>query len=191
MSTSGGSSGGGSISEITSTGGTLTITDPEGPTTDLEGPAPANGYGITGNTGFTPTPAVDLATEAGVLDTSVALGVNTLTKVMDTASLAVGVWRVRFAVVIEVVDASASVGMQVALDSAEGSIAGPSATEVEGGAVGTGEVSLSVTVIATITTAGTLKMSAEGTGASGANALATGNQLDFPDVTGYTAVRIS
>ena len=57
-------------------------------------PVPANGYGIVGNTGLTPTPAVNLTYSASSLAASVALSAGTAASVMVTGPLSVGTWLV-------------------------------------------------------------------------------------------------
>jgi hypothetical protein len=122
------------ITKLTSTGATVTITHPSGPTTNLEvsvtaegitaltgdvtatGPGssaatlvstaavkaiidaeiaaeviPANGYGITGNTGLTPTPAVTLTSASSFIGGPVTITGATPVNVTSLA-LAVGTW---------------------------------------------------------------------------------------------------
>lgn len=127
---------------------------------------------------------------SGAIGSNVSLGVNTLTKIMDTASLGVGMWLVTMTTTILVGGSAGGIFSLVgALDTAVGSISGPTVAEGTAQAVTNQEVPLSTSFVVTITTAGTLKMSGYGTTGSGCNALAT-TENGFSSPTGYTAVRL-
>lgn len=59
-------------------------------------PVPANGYGISGNTGATPTPAVGLSVVNDVLPGDVTVAANAFTVIRTSPSLAIGTWDVEW-----------------------------------------------------------------------------------------------
>ena len=214
------------LTKLTSTGATVTITNPSGPTTNLEvsasaegitaltgdvtatgpgsstatlvstaavkaiivaaAPVPGNGYGITGNTGATPTPAVGLAYFTGTA-TAVALPNNAVTKILDTSSLALGTWLITMTVAVAYAAAALATNyclVEALVDTATATLLGATTTYITPGSVaGANGSSFPVTLsfVAVVTVAGTLQLECSPSGGSGA----TGN------TAGYTAVRIA
>jgi hypothetical protein len=156
-------------------------------------PVPANGYGINGNTGLTPTPAVVLSNDAGHLASSASLGVNTMTTVLTTASLAVGTWKIVASVAFSFNDASVS-GIAIgAVGTATATLEGCYAAPVLAPpSVGAGFVA-TLTFRATVTSAGTVLIRAQCAGGSGGIAVGSGTWANYTytNATGYTAVRIA
>jgi hypothetical protein len=152
---------------------------------------PANGYGITGNTGLTPTPAVGLTSAAGTITSGVVLPhAGTVTKIMDTASLGVGTWLLTFTAGLLFGNGGANTGnaqcaFTAAVDTATATFAGVTTSFLQAGFVGQYAVQeTTLTMIVTVTVAGTVKL-------SGAYTDTTNDGLAYSNVTGYTAVRIA
>lgn len=154
-------------------------------------PVSANGYGVSGNTGATPTPAVGLSVLSGTLASSVGLPTNTKTFVFNTASLSVGTWIVSISAYLQNNGGSAALEGVAEVGTATATLSGP--TSGGGGAVGPTALDFPVafTFVAVVTVAGTLKFSAENTGGTAGTALATTGGVGFPNATGYTAFRIA
>lgn len=152
-------------------------------------PVPANGYGITGNTGATPTPAVALTSAGGVALSPVTLTNSATTKILDTSSLGVGTWLVTFIVLCTA--APAAIEIEMLADTATASFNGVAAGECPAGA--TGAVTVVVQAIVTVTGAGTIKVQAYNNNATGTQQAlaATTGTAGYEFGTGYTAVRIA
>lgn len=136
-------------------------------------------------------PSTALPYASGSLGINVNMSANTPTKIFDTASLGLGTWLVTMSTVIEMVSSSlGAIYIQAAVDSATASISGVSASEVDAVAANT-EVSMAISFIAVVTTAGTLKLTGEVSDASGGTALAASATYSATAVTGYTAVKIA
>lgn len=151
-------------------------------------PVPANGYGITGNTGATPTPAVGLTQNAGVLGSGVPLPQNVATKIIDTASLGIGTWLVTIGSTIQSTSPGAAadtITLVAAVDTATATLTGPTTGVYTPGVITTAwNTNITVTFVAVVTVAGTIKLTGTFTGVSGAAAISGA-------YTGYTAVRIA
>jgi hypothetical protein len=154
-------------------------------------PAPANGYGITGNTGLTPTPAVGLTSSGAEISTNVNLN-NTggVTTIIDTPSLAVGVWLLTFTATIVFGVAGSNTALAqcilaITADTATATFAGVPSCRMTPGVVATNlGLASTLSVIATVTVAGTVKL-------TGAYTDTTLGAVAFNNATGYTAVRIA
>ena len=156
-------------------------------------PVPANGYGITGNTGATPTPAVGLTRAGGNTSGGVTLPhTGTVTTIIDTASLGIGTWLLNFTVAIQwggggnaTCTAIAQCNLNIASDTATASFAGAGTMAMEAGVIGTYMIAAVVlTTIATVTVAGTVKV-------TGAYTDTTNDGAALTHSTHYTAVRIA
>ena len=154
-------------------------------------PVPADGYGITGNTGLAPTPAVDLTFASGSLGSDVNMAVSSTTKIMDSASLGVGTWLVRFGGYMDI-NNTATVEIEMAVDTGTATLSGQQSTELQTSS-SDATIPYSIESIVTVTAAATVKL--QGHNNSGtvvpvakASTSATG---DFPNATGYTAIRIA
>jgi hypothetical protein len=150
---------------------------------------PANGYGITGNTGMTPTPAVGLTSIAGNLASDVSIPANTYTTVMTTASLGIGTWLITMAGTFVPGDTTHELAISITSGTAVGAFSGQAATAAK---ASLDEQHLSINVIATITGAGTVILQAVllvgGTAGTAKASTVDGN---YSKATGYTAVRIA
>ena len=152
---------------------------------------PANGYGITGNTGLTPTPAVGLTSSGAEISTNVNLN-NTggVTTIIDTPSLAVGVWLLTFTATIVFGVAGSNTALAqcilaITADTATATFAGVPSCRMTPGVVATNlGIASTLSVIATVTVAGTVKL-------TGAYTDTTLGAVAFNNATGYTAVRIA
>jgi hypothetical protein len=157
-------------------------------------PVPANGYGITGNTGATPTPAVSLTQTSGVLATNKALPVNTPIDVIDTGSLAAGTYRVSMGMVGLLADPSSGISAQASVKSGTATLSGKtSAAFACSGSTGGMYCDLSTSFIVVVTVAAVIELVAVCSGGSGGTAIASGsiNNLAIIDCTGWTVERIS
>jgi hypothetical protein len=150
--------------------------------------SPANGYGITGNTGATPTPAVALSWAAGSIASNVGLPGSSDTPIFSTASLAVGTWLVNVFVTAESGASASTVEIKMLAGTATATLAGAqSAASVSGATDYEAHVSLSC--IAVITVAGTLEVVGVCSTSSG-TALAYTTTNVYPAATGYTALKV-
>lgn len=133
-------------------------------------------------------PGVALTFAAGTIGTNVNIGINTPTKVFDTATLAIGVWKVTMNAVGECAG-TGTVEVTAAVDSATATLTGITSS---GGYTGSGAagIPMSVTFFANVTAAGTLKLTAEGSNGSANLILATTATNGFAACTGYTAEKI-
>lgn len=151
-------------------------------------PVPGNGYGITGNTGHTPTPAVGFTVAAAVIGAPVALANGVATLLLNTASLGIGTWLVTMGSAIQSTSPGAASDAAVILaaaGTATASLSGPLQGVYGPGVITTSwQNTLTVTFIAVVTVAGTLKLTGTFYGAAG-GAAETG------PYTGYSAVRIA
>jgi hypothetical protein len=125
---------------------------------------------------------------AGTIGSNVSLGVNTATKVMDTASLAVGIWLVSFSGE-GTSSVNGAIEAHIAVNSATATFQGPTASGADDTASAIG-VAVKFTCVATVTVAGTLQIIAEGSSGTGSTMLAASRAFSVAGVTGYTAVRI-
>ncbi len=159
-------------------------------------PVPANGYGITGNTGLTPTPAVALTYAAGNIPSNVTLAAGPgTTKVFDTASLAPGTWKIEVGLTGELpTTAIATVAIEALVDTATATLSGQTANALNNlvSAQEGGTFSLSLAFIAVVTVAGTIKVQAYNSSSSSTGlAYAAEPASTYGNATGYTAVRIA
>jgi hypothetical protein len=149
-------------------------------------PVPANGYGITGNTGATPTPAVGLTTAGGVLGADYTSTAGVVGTIMSTSSLAVGLWLVSFYTIVAMT--AGQIAIALANGTATATAAG--ATTTENVTTGTTDVAMSLTVLVTVTVAGTLSFTTYST-LSAATYKKLGAVFTSQPATGYTAVRFA
>jgi hypothetical protein len=151
-----------------------------------------SGYVLASN-GSTPQwqyPA--LTTASGNLGSDVGLLTNSLTKVFDTASLAVGTWLVNVIMTGTWGTVTGKVEAYITTDSATATFTGASSTAMEqtGGADGA-EFMMSLSVFATVTVAGTLKVEAQNSSANEAYIKAATVDYSYGNATGYTALRVA
>lgn len=125
---------------------------------------------------------------SGTIGSNVNLGINTPTKVFDTASLAAGVWDVSMFAIGECAG-SGTIEMIAATDSATASLTGVISS---GGAAGAGSegIPMAIRFFATVTSAGTLKLTADGSNGSANVILATTATYLYAGCTGYTATKV-
>ena len=206
------------IEKLTSAGGTVTITDPTGPVTDLAasggtGPAPAttvtgpDSYGSpavvgTGTTyarndhdhGLPAAPAVALTNASGQLATDVSVPTTTLTTVLTTASLAVGTWLINASLYAVALNATTQqVDIKASVGTATATFSGGYAMTI-GFPSQLGKdfsAAMTCTFIATVTVAGTLVFQAYASDSTGATFKAATALISSPGATGYTAVKIA
>jgi hypothetical protein len=153
-------------------------------------PVPANGYGITGNTGLTPTPAVALATVAATLASNTALSSGT-TSLVTSPSLAVGTWDLTLVLCVYN-NAALAAAQSLYFNAAAGTAtlasgAGPSLAYITLPAVASASQafqSAAVRFILVVSGAGTIILQAGGASSSITAAGGFGQ-------TGLTAVRIA
>jgi hypothetical protein len=152
-------------------------------------PVPANGYGITGNTGATPTPAVGLTSLAGSLGSSVYIP-NSATTLLTTGSLSVGTWLVNAVINLwkETTSSAVTVNFNLAVGTATATLAGATSQDIgDNTSAAYNYTSVHLSAIVTVSVAGTLIV--QGTANAGTNDwLALGGGTGF---TGYTAVRVA
>jgi hypothetical protein len=160
-------------------------------------PVPANGYGITGNTGSAPTPAVSLANAAGSLGSALNPVPNSLTTLLTTASLGIGTWLVNVqAEATALSTGPADISMALAVGTATATFAGPVGAGVSDyaasptTATATPTRMLSISTIVTVTVAGTLIVQIQSTFANNWQ-IKTSTPNISANCTGYTAVRIA
>lgn len=123
---------------------------------------------------------------SGNIGSSVGTTANTLMKVMDTASLAVGTWLINFSILIGGSAGYVTVGASVAADTATATITGQPGAGCE---INAGDSSqLSISCVAVVTVAGTLQLEIQSTAII--NIYAT-DQTTFNNSTGYTALKIA
>lgn len=134
-----------------------------------------------------------LTSASGSIGSPVSINNAVFTKIFDTASLGVGTWWVTMSTVIENLTASAvAVAVAAAVDTATATLTGVTGAETADAIASSGEDQMTVTFIAVVTVAGTLKFSAYISGASGGTALSAAVvQTSLTQVTGYTALRIA
>lgn len=149
----------------------------------------ANGYGVTGNTGLTPTPAVRLTHAEGNIVADVALPANADTTFLTTASLDIGTWLVYIGATVVVADVSHELGIHMAVGSATATFAGMLSTAGKGSI---DEQCLTIQCIVTVTAPGTLiGVATLLGGATIGTVKATTIDIVLTKATGYTAVRIA
>jgi hypothetical protein len=155
-------------------------------------PVPANGYGISGNTGATPTPAVGLTEASAVLATNTTLSASVATTLATSPSLGIGTWLL-FAVVTLTQNTTTASPLNTACAVVAGTgvatIAGPNEfwISVPAGASLANLVSAALAAVLTVTTAGTFILQA---GVSSASLTAAGT-ASGNNPTGLMAVRIA
>ena len=153
---------------------------------------PANGYGITGNTGLTPTPAVGLTVASGSIGANVPLPGGTVTKVFDTAALGIGTWLVNAGCTFLTPAATAQFELTIAVDTAVATITGPFSGEFNPTTSLESETyQMHLSAIVVITTAGTLQLKFANLQATATTALAATGSESYAGATGYTAIRIA
>ncbi len=151
-------------------------------------PVPANGYGITGNTGATPTPAVGLTVLSGSLSSPVSLG-NSVGDVFSTASLAVGTWKIEVGLTVSNAVGASTGEFQVVTNTASATFSGHTSNSVAMPTAGYQE-SVSLSFVAVVTVAGTVKI--QGIGSTvGCTVEAVTTTESWTGASGYTATRIS
>jgi hypothetical protein len=151
-------------------------------------PVPGNGYGITGNTGATPTPAVGLSVLSGSLGSPVSISGSVETKVFDTASLGIGTWLVTMNMTANGANAN-SFEMRATVDTATATLTGATSAAMVETVTGY-QAHLSISFIAVVTVAGTLQLTAV-ISSNGGTAEAVTTTESWANATGYTAVRIA
>ena len=155
-------------------------------------PVSANGYGVTGNTGLTPTPAVDLSTVESYISAAVN-GFQAITN-LTSVSLAAGTWVITGrAALINTTGPSAPVTVFIGPTSASATSAYASASGVLGELSGGYAYcqSLSVTKTVVLASATTVYLEAA-CSTQAVNAIATDEAgLGIGNQTGITAVRIA
>jgi hypothetical protein len=177
--------------------GTVTIPDGVGAHTAAavgQIPVAADGYGITGNTGLTPTPVVGLSVVAGSLSADVSLAQNTLTTIITTGALAAGTWLVTVGFPVETGAANESVDVETVVGTATATFSGQSASSVGyTQAVGAGVLLyVALNFLCVVTVAGTLVIQCEmAGGATAATVKNTSQTQGYANAAGYTAVRIA
>ena len=153
-------------------------------------PAPANGYGITGNTGLSPTPAVNLTTVSGNLASDVSMAVTATTKIMDTGTLAAGTWLVRFGGYMDVSNTS-TVEIEMAVDTGAATFSGQQSTELQTSS-SDATIPYSIECVVSVTSAATIKLQGHNNSGSVVPVAkaATSATASYSNATGYTALRI-
>lgn len=127
---------------------------------------------------------------AGTISLDVSLGVNSLTPIFNTASLAVGVWDLT---VFAVGDTGAlgAIEIEVVEGAAAATFVGPTSSGgYNVGAASYNEVPMGFGCIAIVTSAGALKVQGEGDNGTSSTIKAATPVYGFPGATGYKAVRI-
>ena len=133
-----------------------------------------------------PAPALDF--HSGSIGSPVSLGVNTPTKIMDTASLAVGTWLINFGASVDAGGASV-IEIRAAVDTATATLTGKYAGGADEPAVST-ESEIFLTFIAVVTVTGTIQFIGIGANGVSNTVLATTRNAGYSPATGYTALRI-
>lgn len=126
-------------------------------------PIPANGYGVTGNTGLAPTPAVDLNSTTQVLSSdssALAMGANTI---MTTASLAPGLYLVVATVTYAVAANAVHVDTYIVAGTATASLTG---LAVSSQSITTGPTAVTISGLINVSGAGTVVLTAYATASS-------------------------
>ena len=156
---------------------------------------PANGYGITGNTGSTPTPAVSLTTASGVLGSDFTLsgGFQTF---LSSASLGVGTWIINVTVNVSITSgAGAAVQMatHVIAGTATATFSGVVTQGVSDGVLSnTSFQTMTLTCKAVVTVAGTIAFQGALAGAGSSGTVKASDPVSSTaGATGYTAWRIA
>ncbi len=130
-----------------------------------------------------------LTSTSGSLEADVSLGVNTETLVFSTTSLAVGSWLVNVCLTVRAGSASV-IETRAAVNTATATLTGAYAGSSDLPSGSTDE-NIALSFIATVTVAGTLKITARGSsGTSNTVGYRTRNNTYSP-ASGYTAVRIA
>lgn len=190
------------IQKITSTGATITVTDPTGPTTDLEAAASGGittitstggSIGITDPTGPTTDLEAALVFAAGSIPAPVVLSTNGTTKVFDTAALAVGTWLVTMGVTFSTETSTTTHWeLEALVDTATATFEGQTSTELIGPSGSNQNAAAAISFIALVSVAGTLKLNVTSGGStSTTDALAATQSSSFANATGYTALKIA
>ena len=211
MSTSGGTSGGGSgtISDVTSADGTLAVTNPAGPTTDLAVtvPAPAAATTVTGPDAYGAAAVVGVgasfarddhdhglpalvgaSSAAEEIPADVAVTAATLTAVLTTAVLAPGSYAVIFGLTVENAGAVAGTLAGYASEASGTFISiAPLSAQTELPAVTGGCTYLSIAVNAVCTVAGALQFNLYSSVSCTVKQLAPGQ--GYGGASGYIAMR--
>jgi hypothetical protein len=163
--------GSGTLTDITSTGGTVTVSNGTGPVVNLE----------------VPYPALTDAAGSLALDYDITTALATY---LTTASLAAGTWLIMHGAYVNYLDATAALEFQANEGTATATFDGQNATEIAS-ATATLLVPMSLAFRATITVAGTIVFQAKASTITGTPVIrAATSASSFPNVTGYTAVRI-
>jgi hypothetical protein len=157
-------------------------------------PVPANGYGITGNTGATPTPAVGLTTSLAVLASNTAIPASIVN--LASLSLGAGTWLVLAGVMV------ANAGTVTTPDFVSAWV-GTSASAVTGAlceATGTlnanstnylANVTLVMSSVVVVASTTTYYLNAIANGVSGTPTALVANAAGVTDATYIRAVRIA
>jgi hypothetical protein len=150
-------------------------------------------YGITAATG--PAPAVRLTGMAGSIGSSVTCATGSTTKIFDiptTGSLGVGTWFVSANALAEYVTAAVSLEFNIVADTATATFSGMQASACVTD-LNAKYSPVTISCIAVITVAGTLKLQVYNNSPTqiGTILSSTVNFQTFPNVTGYTAIRLA
>jgi hypothetical protein len=157
-------------------------------------PVPANGYGIGGNTGLTPTPAVALATGESYIAGTVTLTTGNTIYNVTSVALAAGTWLITGRLSIQNANTSFNINVDAWLGansaSASGAYAGATATTGQN-AVASGDMAeLVVTKIVTLASPASVYLNAVAS-QSGAVVQFQSIIAGVANASGITAVRIS
>jgi hypothetical protein len=127
-----------------------------------------------------------LSYAAGSIASNVTLS-SVSAKILDTASLAVGIWNVDMFATLEAASGASGVELECLVDSATATFQGSTSGGATASATGYTE-RVVIGFIAVVTVAGTLQL--KGTASTGGSALAATTQNLWTNATGYRAVRI-
>jgi hypothetical protein len=149
----------------------------------------ANGYGISGFAGTSPTPAVGLAALSGTLSGNVTLTGSTAVTGFTTVSLAIGTWLVVSTLGIGLPANTGGINPNLSEGSAIATFAGSLGAGVSVVAgMESGGVVLTFATLVTVTSAGTIKCVINNTCTDNGTLFESGY---LGAATGYVAIRIA
>ena len=139
--------------------------------------------------GTYPNPTLNVTALTGSLGSNTSLGVNTNTVVLQTASLAVGTWLIVMGLVCVAGSAGAIEAWADTAGTATATISGKTA----GGAdvpASSSMAEISLNFLATVTSAGTLRLIARGTSGTSSTVLAATRVNGLSPSTAWSALKI-
>lgn len=129
-----------------------------------------------------------LTTQSGHITVDVTIAVNAFTTIFSTGSLSVGTWLLTVGLCLVPGDTTHAVSFALNPGTATASYDGIRCGEVLGS---TNEQTVTLSIVLTVTVAGTMSLVAQTPpGSTAGTAKATSVLQGYPNVTGYTAIKI-